>query len=242
MHGAKQNQRLLLMCYWLQFMLCTNVPAALNWVGMTVSSICFLAPRKPLCHSLSGRSPSLCCKHSSQKNTHWVLGLASTLTNLSKYLYISPQPEQAFELVWFPSKASGYHTRNHWRKLQQRIWCQALLLLCLSLVPSNLEPFRNKNFNHRSNPSPNVCSKSGVALQSEQTACGLFFEKPAPQSHINLASPPFHNVIDDHFHPSKVTGWSEWCCTAGAHPGQVCQVENPDVTEENKQNIWHSMV
>ena len=121
MHCAKQNQRLLLMCYWWQLMLCTNVPAALNWVGMTVSSICFLAPRKPLCHSLSGRSPSLCCKHWSQKNTHWVLDLASTLTNLSKYL--SPQPEQAFELVWFPSKASGYNTRNHWRKLQQRIWC-----------------------------------------------------------------------------------------------------------------------
>lgn len=88
------------------------------------------------------------------RRTHiGVLGLASTLTNLSKYL--SPQPEQACELVWFPSRASGYHTRNHWRKLQQRIWCQALLLLCLSLVPSNLEPFRNKNFNHRSNPSPN---------------------------------------------------------------------------------------
>ena len=138
-----------------------------------------------------------------------------------------------------------YCTNHHAKQMDHVIHmfsqCQALLLLCLSLVPSNLEPFRNQNFNHRSNPSPNICSKSGVSLQSEQTACGLFFEKPAPQSHINLASPPFHNVIDDHFHPSKVTGWSEWCCTAGAHPGQVCQVENPDATE-NKENIWHSMV
>ncbi len=119
-------------CYWFQCMLCANVPAALNWVGMTVSSICFLAPRKPLCHSLSGRSPWLCCKHWSQKNTHWVLGLASTLTTLSWDL--PPQSEQPFKVVWFPSKASGYSTTNHSRKWQQRMWYQALLLHCVQYL------------------------------------------------------------------------------------------------------------